>query len=317
MSRRAAFSTSSNASLDGFDHKEQAMYAVAGVSGHVGSVVAETLLARGHKVRVIVRDAKKAEGWRAKGAEIAVTDLDDVAGLTRALTGVAGAFLLVPPAYDTDDLLARQRVIADAEVAAVKASAVKHVVYLSSVGAQHPDGTGPIRTAHYAEGRLRETSAALTFVRAAYFMENALNNFAMLAQGTYATFNALDYPFPQVATKDIGALAAEALIEGPRGGAREEIVELVGPKDYSEREIAAALSKLVGKELAVVQGPAEAIVPTLTQHGFAPKTAALFAEMIHGAATGRVAFDGKGRRGAGKTEPTEVLKKLLEVASKH
>ena len=48
------------------------MFAVAGVNGHTGKVVAETLLAQSVPVRVIVRDAKKGEAWKAKGAEVAI-----------------------------------------------------------------------------------------------------------------------------------------------------------------------------------------------------------------------------------------------------
>ena len=52
-------------------HKELAMYAIAGVTGHVGSVAADTLLSQGKAVRVIVRDAAKGAPWKAKGAEVA------------------------------------------------------------------------------------------------------------------------------------------------------------------------------------------------------------------------------------------------------
>lgn len=37
------------------------MYAVAGVTGNTGSVVADELLRRGKEVRVIVRNAEKGE----------------------------------------------------------------------------------------------------------------------------------------------------------------------------------------------------------------------------------------------------------------
>ena len=73
------------------------MFAVAGVTGQTGRIVADTLLTRGHDVRVIVRDAVKGAPWQARGAEVAVAALDDEPALTRALTGVQGAYLLTPP----------------------------------------------------------------------------------------------------------------------------------------------------------------------------------------------------------------------------
>jgi uncharacterized protein YbjT (DUF2867 family) len=291
------------------------MFVVAGVTGNVGSVAADLLLSQGHAVRVIVRDAKKGEAWKARGAEVAVANLDDAAALTKALEGAKGAFLLNPPAYDATDLLARQALVTDAIGKAVEASKIGHVVFLSSVGAQHDAGTGPIVTAHRTEERLRKTGAKRTFLRACYFMENAANNMGMLAQGVYATFNALDYPFPQIATKDIGVQAAKALVEGAHGD--EEILELVGPRDVSEREIGTTLGKLLGKELQIVQGPIEKMVETLAAHGLQRKTAELFHEMTVGSSTGHVAFDGKGKRIAGVTEPTEVLQKLLARGGGH
>src|ERR1700733_11448616 len=73
------------------------MFAVAGVSGHTGKVVAEALLAQNKPVRVIVRDAAKGEAWKKRGAEVAVADLDDADGLTKAPPGARPAYLLIPP----------------------------------------------------------------------------------------------------------------------------------------------------------------------------------------------------------------------------
>src|SRR4051812_50198272 len=49
--------------------REAIMFVISGVTGHVGSVVASTLLERGDNVRVIVRDAKKGEAWQRRGGE--------------------------------------------------------------------------------------------------------------------------------------------------------------------------------------------------------------------------------------------------------
>ena len=54
---------------------------------------------------------------------------------------------------------------------AAKDAGLPHLVLLSSVGAQHADGTGPVKTLHYAERRFRELPG-FTSLRAAYFVEN-------------------------------------------------------------------------------------------------------------------------------------------------
>ena len=51
------------------------MFVVLGATGHTGSVVAETLLARKQAVRVVVRAADKGAAWKAKGADVAVASL--------------------------------------------------------------------------------------------------------------------------------------------------------------------------------------------------------------------------------------------------
>src|SRR5579863_7705323 len=79
--------------------QEAIMFVISGVSGHTGAVAANTLLAAGKKVRVIVRDAQKGEAWRARGADVAVASLDDAGALATAIAGADGFYALVPPNY--------------------------------------------------------------------------------------------------------------------------------------------------------------------------------------------------------------------------
>ena len=46
------------------------MYAVMGITGNVGGAVARTLLAKGEKVRGIVRNPEKAAEWQKQGVEL-------------------------------------------------------------------------------------------------------------------------------------------------------------------------------------------------------------------------------------------------------
>src|SRR5690606_10785283 len=69
---------------------ETTMFVITGATGHVGSVAAETLLAAGHQVRVVVRDAAKAARLKALGAEVFVADLTDQAALARSVRGARG-----------------------------------------------------------------------------------------------------------------------------------------------------------------------------------------------------------------------------------
>ncbi|WP_169927227.1 NmrA family NAD(P)-binding protein [Labilithrix luteola] len=288
------------------------MFVIAGATGNTGSVVADTLLAQGKKVRVLVRDAAKGEAFRKRGADVFVLpSLDDEAGLTRALTGAEAAYILSPPDVASSSFLADRRKTFDVVKRAVDASGVGHVVLLSSIAAHRDHGTGPILSVAYAERVLRETKAKLTFVRASYFLENWAPVLAATADGKLPTFLPADLTIPMVATKDIGLVAAKALLEGPPS-AKVDIIELAGAEDESPRTIAAHLSTILGKPLELDVAPLDAVVPVFTSFGVSVDAASLFREMYAGLQNGTVAFEGNGARFVrGSTGAEAVLRGLL------
>lgn len=289
------------------------MYAIAGVTGHTGSVAASALLAQGAPVRVIVRDAAKGAAWRAKGAEVAVASLDDPEALAAALAGVRGAFVLLPPSASVASAspLESNAQVSAAIALAVKAARLPHVVLLSSIGAQHPDGTGPIRGLHRAERDLAATGAAVTFIRAAYFQENWGGALAALGQGVLPTFVPSGLRYAQVATADIGKVAAAALVEGaPAGGRR--VIELSGPRDYTGADVAAALARITGVPVVAQDAPLDAVVPAFAQFGASRASAELYREMYAGIGSGRVAFEGGAARSVrGSIDIEDTLRALL------
>ncbi|MFO0713946.1 MAG: NmrA family NAD(P)-binding protein [Sandaracinus sp.] len=283
------------------------MYVVFGANGNTGKVVASTLLARGKKVRVVARDAAKVADLAARGAEVVTADVLDVKGVARALSGAEGAYLLVPPDAASTDLVGRGRKIVDTYVAALAESPVRHAVVLSSVGAQHAAGTGPIVITHYAETTLpKAKGTTFTFVRAAYFMENILGNVpAMKGDGVLPVFGGGEsYPFPMIATKDIGEVAAEALLAPP---SEHAWIELSGPEEYALADAARFASKTLGREVKPLVLPLDAMVPTLAQFGFSANVAGLYREMTEGLGKGLMAFEGKGKALRGKVRLEEVL----------
>jgi uncharacterized protein YbjT (DUF2867 family) len=285
------------------------MYVVAGVTGNTGKVVAETLLAQRKPVRVIVREEAKGAEWKKRGAEVAVAELDDVAALTRALTGATGAYLLLPPQMQSTDPRGDNARRAQGYAKAIDASGVPHVVFLSSIAAQHASGTGPILSVHDAEETLKKTRAAVTFVRAGYFMENWGGSLFALDRSALPTFLRADGPVPMIATKDIGTTAAKALLEGGRG---HTVIELAGPRDYTPRDVAVALGRITGKAITLEVGPEEAMIGALAASGLNAEWAGLFQEMTHGINSGHVAWErGAAREVRGTTEVDLVLRSLV------
>jgi uncharacterized protein YbjT (DUF2867 family) len=287
------------------------MFVIAGATGHVGSVAADRLLTAGAPVKVIVRDAGKGARWSARGVEVAVGDLGDPAFVAGALQGAGGFFALIPPDWGAADVFAGQRRIADAVAAGVLASGIPHVVMLSSVGADLPAGTGPIKGLHYFEERVRETGTTLTALRASYFQENAGS--ALVPARSAAIFPNFgdrdDVAFPMVATRDIGEEVARCLLNPPGAS---EVVDLVGPS-FSARDVASALGAAMGLRLQVVNIPEPQWVPTLLQAGLSQSGAESLAEMYE--AAGKGLLQPRGDRQVHATTTIEETMRALVAGS--
>jgi uncharacterized protein YbjT (DUF2867 family) len=286
------------------------MFVITGATGNTGAVVAKQLLDAGRKVRILVRDPAKAKSLADRGAEVVTGDVFDEAALAGAAAGAEGLYLLSPPDVRATDLVTSRRLQMEAAVRAARKADVGHVVLLSSIGAQHPAGTGPVVTLRNAEQALRATGLPVTFVRAAYFVENwgAVLPVAM-QDGVLPSFIPGTLSIPMVATRDIGLVAARALLDGPRG---TRILELAGPQDLTPHDVAAAMSRLLGRSITVAEAPLEAVVPTFTSFGISEHVAGLFRELYQAIRTGKLIWEGPPAelvRGTTTVEP--VLKSLL------
>jgi uncharacterized protein YbjT (DUF2867 family) len=285
------------------------MFAIAGVTGHTGRAAAETLLGHGQRVRVIVREAKQGETWKARGAEVAVASLGDPGQLVQALGGLQGAYLLLPPRYDTDDLLGAHRAMVEAMSQAVRKSAVPHVVFLSSMGAELADGTGPIRSLHHAEAALTKASRQVTILRPGYFFENFATVLPATQDGVLPTFLTPGKRVPMAATADVGRVAAELLLDR---AIETRVVEIAHVPDHTPEDIAAAVSEILGRPITLQPGPLDAVVPTFMSAGMPKGTAELFREMIGAINSGRVRHQGlPAYRRFGQLGPTDVMRGLL------
>jgi uncharacterized protein YbjT (DUF2867 family) len=288
------------------------MFVVVGATGNTGSVVADTLLSRKQPVRIVVRSADKGVAWKAKGAEIAVASLEDVPGMTKALEGATGLYLLVPPNYGAMAWLSEQRQRMDQAAQAVKASGIMQVVFLSSIGAHIAEGTGPIRAARYGEQALGAVAKHLTVLRPCYFMENWVPGIGMAKdQGILPTFIAPTAKVPMISTRDIGRVGVEQLMAGGKG---KQIVELAGPEEYSPNQVATALGQNLGKTVTAQHAPLSVVVPTFKSFGFSDEAAKLFEEMYTSFSTGAIGYEHPVSLVRGRVALAEALKGLVKVS---
>jgi uncharacterized protein YbjT (DUF2867 family) len=285
------------------------MYAIAGVTGHTGQAVADTLQAGGQPIRVIVRDENKAARWKARGADVAVASLDDEAAVTRALGGATGAYVLLPPDAMTTDFFGSRASMVEAIGRAAEKAGLPHLVLLSSIGAHVPTGHGPIGALYQAERRFEALGMATTFVRASYFLENYGAALAAAKKdGVLPSFLPAHFTHSVVATTDIGRAAAQALLDGPRG---RRVIELSGPADVTPSDIAAALTELLGRTVTVVEAPLDAVVPTFMSFGLSEHMAAIYREMYASFIGGGITWEGRGERIRGSIGMKEGLRAML------
>src|SRR5271156_2646623 len=148
------------------------MFAITGITGQVGGVVARTLLAAGKSVRAVVRDAAKGETWAREGCNVALAAMDDPDALRAAFAGTEGVFVLLPPNFDPSPGFPESRHIIAALHKALEGAHSAHLVALSTVGAQATT-ENLLTQLSLIEQTLRTLPLPVTFLRPAWFMENA------------------------------------------------------------------------------------------------------------------------------------------------
>ena len=256
------------------------MYVVLGASGNTGHVVANNLLARGEKVRVVGRNAAHLQALAAKGAETFIADVIDANALAKAFHQAEAAYVMIPPNTTSTDPLGYANRASDAIASAVQNSKTRNVVALSSIGAELPSGTGPVVGLYNLEQKLNQiNSANVLHLRAGYFMENTLPQVNAIRQmGSVAGPLRPDLKLPMIATLDIGTAAADNLLHPVFRG--KQTRELLGHRDLTYTEIATIIGQAISKpDLKYVHVPDDQFRAVLVQMGMSEQFARLLLEM--------------------------------------
>lgn len=287
------------------------MFAITGITGQVGGAVAHSLLERGRSIRAVVRDPGRAQAWTARGAELAVADIGNPSALANALTGVEGAFILVPPLFDPAPGFPEAQAVAARLSTALDRASPPRVVYLSTIGAQAAQSN--LLTQHtLIENTLRTLPLPITFLRPAWFMENCSWDVATARDsGILSSFlQPLDKPVPMVAAADIGRVAADLLLDPATAS---DAVELEGPQRITPNQIASTLAELLGRPVRAEAVPRDSWEALFRAQGM--KNPLPRIQMLDGFNEGWIEFE-SGAAGSHKgTVPLKVaLKRLLDGA---
>jgi uncharacterized protein YbjT (DUF2867 family) len=256
------------------------MYVIMGATGNTGSIVAKTLLGRSQKVRAIGRSSNRLESLAREGAEPFVCDITDSSALTKAFSGAKAVYAMIPPSMTSKDYRGDQDKVTNAIAAALEQTGVEYVVSLSSVGADKTEGTGPVVGLHHLEKTLNRISGLNALhLRPGYFMENTLAQIGII-KTMEITASPLrpDQLLPMIATRDIGAAAAEALLN--LDFTDKQTRELLGQRDLSYSEAATIIGNAIDKpDLKYLQLPDEQVREAFLQMGMSANVADLILEM--------------------------------------
>jgi len=255
-------------------------YAVLGATGHIGKILAETLLKKGNRVRAIGRDKEKLKALAEKGAETFSVSFDNPAELTKAFVGNDAVFCLIPPGYAVDDYGVFQDKVGEAIKQALTRSNIRYVLNLSSLGANEPEGTGPIKGLYRHEKRLNSIpNLNVVHLRPGFFMENLLMSLPLIKSSEKIGFPLRsDLSIPMIATKDIGMKAAEILQALNFSG--QSVFDMAGPREWTMEEATSAIGKAIGHhQLKYAQLSFQDAEKGMLSLGLKPKMVKLMLEM--------------------------------------
>jgi nucleoside-diphosphate-sugar epimerase len=120
---------------------------VTGATGRIGSRLVPRLLQAGEDVRVLARDAGRAEALRGRGAELALGDLRDARALDRAVAGVEVVIHLGASFRGAaeEEIVEVNRAGTDALARAALAAGVRRFVFASTNLVYGPGSGRPAR----------------------------------------------------------------------------------------------------------------------------------------------------------------------------
>jgi len=230
------------------------MYVVTGATGNTGRVIAETLLAKGKKVRAMGRNVEHLQSLVDRGAEAFVGSVADSSAVLSAFRGAQAVYVMIPPNYTTEDFRAYQNEIGKAYASAIRQAGIPYVINLSSVGAHLSEGAGPISGLYDVEQQLNQLqSLNIVHLRAGFFMENLFFSLDLIRNRNINGSSLRgDLKMPMIATRDIAQVAAQLLLSLDFSG--QSTRELLGQREISMQEATQIIGRAIGKdELAYVQ----------------------------------------------------------------
>jgi NAD(P)H dehydrogenase (quinone) len=243
----------------------QTKFLITGATGDTGGYTVRQLLEKNHAVRVLAhRPDERSEQLRELGAEVVFGDLLDFDSVRAALKGVQRAYFCYP--------INPGLVQAAAQFAqAAKEAGVEVIVNMSQISARS-DAKSEAARQHWLSERVFDWSGVATVhLRPTFFAEWLLYLAPMIRQGKIlAPFTTTGRHAP-VAAED-QARVIVAILQNPTAHVGKTY-PLFGPVELTLPEIAAIVSRVIGKEVTYQQVPIERYAEIFTPKRPAQNTA--------------------------------------------
>lgn len=224
------------------------MILVTGASGTVGREVLLAVQKTGKPVKAMYRSADDARNAPSI-VQTVIADFADKASLQTALQGIDTIFLVCSPIPQLVELESNV-------IDACKQSGVRHVVQNSALGAGDYPKSFP-SWHRKVEDKLKASGLGYTILRPNTFMQNIVAYSAASIRAQGAFYWAMgDAKISFIDVRDIAAATAN-ILTGPAAHAGK-IYELNGPQAFNYTEVAALLSRIVGRTVQFVNIPEEA-----------------------------------------------------------
>ena len=231
---------------------------VVGATGVLGRTVIRRLVAMGVSVRALTRAPERAADLAQHGVEVLAGDLIDPKSLERACAGanrvLAAAHSLLGRgrhrSYRVDDVGHR------ALIDAARAAGVERFVYTSAATASHDHPVDFLRTKAAIEQYLRASGMPHVILRPTAFMEQHVHDFNgkfVLATGRARLIGSGEKKRNFVAADDVAQYAVLALTAEPLPA---PLIEIGGPANFTNREIAELYARVAGIPLRLSRVPA-------------------------------------------------------------
>jgi uncharacterized protein YbjT (DUF2867 family) len=251
---------------------------ITGSLGNISKPLAELLIANGHEVTIISSDPKKINNIEALGAKAAIGSVSDVAFLTSAFKGADAIYTMVPPNWTVTNYRQYIRETGNNLRDAIKASGVKRVVNLSSIGAHLSEGTGPIAGMHDVEQTLNTLDGvAIKHLRAGFFYINFLFDIGTIRHMSVMGSNyGINAKLVLIHPKDIAIAAAKEL----QGSFEGKSYRYVVSEERKIADIVKVLGAAINKpDLPWVQFSNEEAYGGMTSAGMSAAIANTYVEM--------------------------------------